>query len=142
MIEEAIIESLSKNIPESVGIADLGCSCGPNTLSVISQIMYMIHAQCCHVGRSSPEFRLFLNDLFSNDFNDIFVSLPAFYNKIKEEMGIGFGSCFVSGVPGSFYGRLFPRNSLHFVHSSSSLHWLSQVILSLSMYADFNHLMR
>ncbi|KAH7524121.1 hypothetical protein FEM48_Zijuj06G0085400 [Ziziphus jujuba var. spinosa] len=87
MIEEALVEILSKNIPESVGIADLGCSSGPNTLSVISQIMYMIHGQCCHMGRSSPEFRLFLNDLYSNDFNDIFVSLPAFYNKIKEEKG-------------------------------------------------------
>ncbi|KAK4781102.1 hypothetical protein SAY87_017208 [Trapa incisa] len=28
---------------------------------------------------------------------------------------------------GSFYGRLFPKKSLHFVHSSSSLHWLSEV---------------
>ncbi|XXG77309.1 hypothetical protein AAC387_Pa08g1484 [Persea americana] len=31
------------------------------------------------------------------------------------------------GVPGSFYGRLFPRVSLDFVHSSNSVHWLSQV---------------
>ncbi|CAN1805461.1 Salicylate carboxymethyltransferase, partial [Linum perenne] len=30
------------------------------------------------------------------------------------------------GVPGSFYGRLFPEGSLHLVHSSYSLHWLSQ----------------
>ncbi|MCL7047158.1 hypothetical protein MKW94_001458 [Papaver nudicaule] len=30
-------------------------------------------------------------------------------------------------MPGTFYGRLFPSNSLHFVHSSYSLHWLSQV---------------
>ncbi|CDY54689.1 BnaC01g42250D [Brassica napus] len=35
--------------------------------------------------------------------------------------------CFVSGVPGSFYSRLFPSKSLHFVHSSLSLHWLSKV---------------
>ncbi|KAI8030465.1 Caffeine synthase 1 [Camellia lanceoleosa] len=30
------------------------------------------------------------------------------------------------GVPRSFHGRLFPRNSLHLVHSSYSVHWLSQ----------------
>ena len=31
------------------------------------------------------------------------------------------------GVPGSFYDRLFPENSLHIVHSSFALHWLSEV---------------
>ncbi|XP_071939941.1 probable caffeine synthase MTL2 [Coffea arabica] len=30
-------------------------------------------------------------------------------------------------MPGSFYGRPFPDNSMHFIHSSYSLHWLSQV---------------
>ncbi|CAN0861660.1 Salicylate carboxymethyltransferase [Linum grandiflorum] len=34
---------------------------------------------------------------------------------------------FINGVPGTFYGRLFPLNSIHFVHSSYSLQWLSQV---------------
>ncbi|KAJ3696674.1 hypothetical protein LUZ61_000379 [Rhynchospora tenuis] len=34
---------------------------------------------------------------------------------------------FVAGLPGSFYGRLFPSQSVHFFHSSYSLHWLSQV---------------
>jgi len=37
------------------------------------------------------------------------------------------GPYFFSGVPGSFYGRLFMKKSLHFLHSSYSLHWLSQV---------------
>ena len=129
-MEEAILESLisSNNIPKSMGIADLGCSSGPNTLLVISEIMNAIHAICCSLGNSSPEFRFFLNDLFNNDFNDIFASLPDFYNRIREEKGRDFGPCFIFGVPGSFYGRLFPRKSMHFVHSSSSLHWLSQVI--------------
>ncbi|XVE94664.1 hypothetical protein REPUB_Repub02eG0028200 [Reevesia pubescens] len=127
IIEEAVLEITYNNVIESMGIADLGCSSGPNTLSVISEIMDMVQATSLHLGRPVPEFRVFLNDLYSNDFNDIFMSLPTFYNRLKEEKGIGFGSCFVSGVPGSFYGRLFPRNSLHFVHSSSSLHWLSQV---------------
>jgi len=36
-------------------------------------------------------------------------------------------SYFASAVAGSHYGRLFPRQTLHFCHSSLSLHWLSQV---------------
>ncbi|CAA0839261.1 S-adenosyl-L-methionine-dependent methyltransferases superfamily protein [Striga hermonthica] len=42
-------------------------------------------------------------------------------------MGPGLGHFFVSGVPGSFYGRLLPSKSVHFVHSSYSLMWLSKV---------------
>ena len=110
-----------------MGIADLSCSSGPNTLSVISEIIDVIYSKCCHLGRPPPELRISLNDLYNNDFNGIFGSLPAFYNKMKEEKGPGFGACFISGVPGSFYGRLFPSKSLHFVYSSSGLHWLSQV---------------
>lgn len=126
---EAILKLSCTNFSDidGMGIADLGCSSGPNTLSVISDILDIVHAKCLQLGRPSPEFRVHLNDLPSNDFNDIFMSLPAFYKLLNEEKGTGFGPCFIFGVPGSFYGRLFPRNSLHFVHSSSSLHWLSQV---------------
>ncbi|GMY28511.1 jasmonate O-methyltransferase-like [Fagus crenata] len=125
--EEALLDLLCKKFPESLGIADLGCSSGPNTLSVISEIIDVIYAKCSDLGISTPELKISLNDLYSNDFNDIFGSLPAFYKKLEEEKGVGFGQCFISGVPGSFYGRLFPSKSIHFVHSSSSLHWLSQV---------------
>ncbi|XXG46420.1 hypothetical protein AAC387_Pa02g1276 [Persea americana] len=62
-----------------------------------------------------------------NDFNTLFRSLPAFYEKINKEEERDSSACFVAGVPGSFYGRLFPTRSLDFVHASSSLHWLSQV---------------
>lgn len=127
MIEEAILGILCETFPESIGIADLGCSSGPNSLLVISEIIDIIHAKCRNLGRPSPEFRVSLNDLPGNDFNSIFESLPAFFKKQKQEKGIGFGRCYISGVAGSFYDRLFPDKSLHFVHSSSSLHWLSQV---------------
>lgn len=116
-----------------MGIADLGCSSGPNTLTVISEIIDVIYSKCSNLGCATPELRICLNDLYSNDFNHVFGSLPAFYNKLKEEKGTDFGQCFITGVPGSFYGRLFPRKSMHFVHSSSSLHWLSQVCICVSI---------
>jgi len=128
--EEAIMQILCSNIPDIMGIADLGCSSGPNSLSVISEITDVIYAKCRELGRPTPELKVFLNDLPSNDFNFIFGSLPAFYDKLKKEKGSEFGPCFVSATPGSFYGRLFPSRSLHCVHSSSSLHWLSQVCMT------------
>ncbi|KAK2990045.1 hypothetical protein RJ640_015436 [Escallonia rubra] len=74
-----------------------------------------------------PEIQVSLNDLPQNDFNNIFKSLPEFFDKLRKEKGESLGPCFIAGVPGSFYGRVFPSKSLDFVYSSYSVHWLSQV---------------
>ncbi|KAL4279433.1 hypothetical protein GQ457_03G012900 [Hibiscus cannabinus] len=67
------------------------------------------------------EFRLFLNYLYSNDFNYLFMSLPTFIKRLKEDKDIEETSqCFISGVPRSFNGRLFPTNNLHFIYSFSN----------------------
>ncbi|KAK6130988.1 hypothetical protein DH2020_035269 [Rehmannia glutinosa] len=123
ILEKSVLDSVHKTHPKSMGIADLGCSSGPNTLTVISKIINTIYA----ASYQMPELRISLNDLPENDFNSVFISLPDFYSNLEKEKGIGVDECFIFGVAGSFYGRLFPKNSLHFVHSSSSLHWLSQV---------------
>uniref|UniRef100_A0A7N2R3A3 Uncharacterized protein n=1 Tax=Quercus lobata TaxID=97700 RepID=A0A7N2R3A3_QUELO len=46
---------------------------------------------------------------------------------LQREKGNDVGPCFIAGMPGSFYGRLFPSKSLDFVHSSYGVHWLSKV---------------
>ncbi|KAI7754715.1 hypothetical protein M8C21_009475 [Ambrosia artemisiifolia] len=83
--------------------ADLGCSSGTNTLLVASNIIDMVHEVCQENERKVPQFQL------------------------RKDKGESFGPCFVSAVPGSFYDRLFPDQSLHLVHSANSNHWLSQV---------------
>ncbi|KAJ0733512.1 putative jasmonate O-methyltransferase [Helianthus annuus] len=108
-------------------VADLGCSSGTNTLLVVSNIIDTVQEVCDKNDRKVPQFQVCLNDLFGNDFNTIFKLLPDFYAKLKKEKGESFGPCFVSAVPGSFYGRIFPDQSLHLVHSANSNHWLSQV---------------
>jgi jasmonate O-methyltransferase len=128
-----------------MGIADLGCSSGPNALRVISEIVEAINATSSLLNHPTPpkELIFYMNDLFTNDFNNIFASLPSFNKKIRQQKsnynnnGNISSNCFVSAVPGSFYGRLFPTKSLHFVHSSSSLHWLSQVC-SLIHFINFD----
>ncbi|KAI8022375.1 Loganic acid O-methyltransferase [Camellia lanceoleosa] len=121
MIKDAIVDkfditslSFSSN---TIRIADLGCSVGPNTLiamqNVLEAMEMKFHSQ--NVTSEMPEFQLFFSDHTSNDFNRLFSSLPP--NR----------QYFAAGVPGSFHGRLFPKSSLHFVHSSIALHWLSKV---------------
>ncbi|KAJ1377720.1 SAM dependent carboxyl methyltransferase [Sesbania bispinosa] len=101
----------------SICIADLGCSTGPNTFIAMQTIIDAIQLQFQSQGLASkiPELLLFFNDQVTNDFNTLFKNLPP--NR----------KYFAAGVPGSFRGRLFPRETLHLVHSSSSLNWLSAV---------------
>ncbi|KAJ8764546.1 hypothetical protein K2173_006286 [Erythroxylum novogranatense] len=125
--EEAITNLYCNTLPTSLAIADLGCSSGPNTLFAVSELIKVVQTLCQRLGHQGPEYQVFLNDLPGNDFNSIFKSLSGFQEELNKQVGPRIGPCFFTGVPGSFYGRLFPSNSLHFVHSSYSLMWLSQV---------------
>ncbi|CAN1344314.1 Salicylate carboxymethyltransferase [Linum perenne] len=119
--EEAITQLYTSTFPTTISIADLGCSSGPNTLFTVTEIITAVDALSNKLSRPSPEFQVFLNDLPGNDFNTIFRSL---FQKLPNKHRTPL---FINGVPGSFYGRLFLSNSIHFVHSSYSLQWLSQV---------------
>lgn len=128
--EEAITSLYCSAYPNSLAIADLGCSSGPNTLFVVSEFIKVVEKLCRELNHESPEYKVFLNDLPGNDFNNIFRSLDNFKKRLHGETETEMDQCYISGVPGSFYGRIFPNQSLHFVHSSYSLMWLSKVCLT------------
>ncbi|XP_020234787.1 7-methylxanthosine synthase 1 [Cajanus cajan] len=126
ILEETIRKLYRDYSPTCMKVADLGCSVGSNTLLVTSNIIDIVDTTCTSLNCELPTFQFYLNDLFGNDFNTIFKSLPDFYTRLEEEKGHKFGSCFINATPGSFHGRLFPNNSINFFHSANSLHWLSQ----------------
>ncbi|XP_027183994.1 monomethylxanthine methyltransferase 1-like [Coffea eugenioides] len=149
-LEQCLRELLRANLPninKCLKVADLGCASGPNTVLTVWNIIQSVDK----VGQEKknafepPTIQIFLNDLFQNDFNSVFKSLPSFYRKLEKENGRKIGSCLIAAMPGSFYGRLFPEESMHFLHPSYSLHWLSQVfelipfILFLSLVAKIVH---
>eukprot|EP01018_Ginkgo_biloba_P035901 Gb_13774 [translate_table: standard] len=126
-----------------IRIADLGCATGINTLLAADTIVKSLKQICIRhsIGRV-PEFQVYFADLPSNDFNSLFRMLPP--HQLSAATGPQYhaynnGCCltaaprpasrsyFAAAVTGSFYRRLFPRQSLHFVHSSISLQWLSRV---------------
>ncbi|KAG6594814.1 Salicylate carboxymethyltransferase, partial [Cucurbita argyrosperma subsp. sororia] len=125
--EEAISNLYCSTLPTTFTIADLGCSSGPNTFMAVSQLIKTVENIRRNLYNNPIEYQVFLNDLPGNDFNAIFKALPSFHESFKKEMGGDLGPCLFTGVPGSFYGRLFPSRSVHFIHSSYSLHWLSKV---------------
>ncbi|RZC54514.1 hypothetical protein C5167_013368 [Papaver somniferum] len=128
MINEAIakefdVENHLMNNPNTTfRIADLGCSVGCNSLVSVNAIIeamdlkFESYFQELQLKQTAtPEFQVYFNDIALNDFNTLFASIP-----LEKRY-------FAAGVPGSFYGRLFPRASLHFINSSTALHWLSRV---------------
>ncbi|GMI70209.1 hypothetical protein like AT5G66430 [Hibiscus trionum] len=128
MIEESITDMFKKIVPNCVKMADLGCSSGPNTFHTISLAIDTIYGICQQEKLKLPEFDVLLNDLPENDFNSVFKSVPSFIDRLKKEKGDAAEEmCYIGGVAGSFYHRLFPTRSLHFVHSSYALQWLSKV---------------
>uniref|UniRef100_A0A2N9GL19 S-adenosylmethionine-dependent methyltransferase n=1 Tax=Fagus sylvatica TaxID=28930 RepID=A0A2N9GL19_FAGSY len=121
LIIEAVAETLDVETfvsSHTFRIADLGCSVGPNTFFAVQNIIEAVQSKHqCQEGLHSqlPEFQVLFNDHTLNDFNTLFASLPP------------DRKYYAAGVPGSFYFRLFPNASLHFVYSSYAIHWLSKV---------------
>ncbi|GMN28274.1 hypothetical protein TIFTF001_001977 [Ficus carica] len=125
-IKEGILEKLdidqaitSPTSPQAFNIVDMGCAVGANTLTAVQNVVDSVNLKLRSQGldhhSKTLEFQVFFNDLISSDFNTVFRSIPS--DK----------SYYAAGVPGSFYSRLFPKSSLHFVYCGYSLHWLSKV---------------
>jgi hypothetical protein len=53
------------------------------------------------------------------------------FNKLtaRNHQGEAPPPCYISGLPGSYYTRLFPRQSVHLFHSLFCLQWRSHVCL-------------
>ncbi|KAK9925792.1 hypothetical protein M0R45_023057 [Rubus argutus] len=120
LLNKAIAEKLDIEIflpSRTFHIADLGCSTGPNTFLAVENILEALEFKYQSRGLHSqiPDFFVFFNDHTSNDFNMLFKSLPQ--NR----------RYYAAGVPGSFYGRVFPNASIHFIYSSTAIQWLSRV---------------
>ncbi|XP_028124873.1 farnesoic acid carboxyl-O-methyltransferase-like [Camellia sinensis] len=86
LVKEMIIEAIAKKFDitslsfssNTIRIADLGCSVGPNTFnamkSIVEAIEWKYHSK--NLTTEMLEFQLFFNDHASNDFNTLFTTLP------------------------------------------------------------------
>ncbi|XP_023638618.1 probable S-adenosylmethionine-dependent methyltransferase At5g38780 isoform X2 [Capsella rubella] len=115
ILENFDLLSLNCNL-STIRIADFGCSTGPNTFHVVQNIIEAVKEN--RENSLVPlEFQVFFNDQPNNDFNTLFRTQPPSSK----------GEYFSVGVPGSFYGRVLPRNSIHIGHTSYTTHWLSEI---------------
>jgi len=103
LLEDAVI-NMKTNSCKTFCVADLGCSSSHNSILAIETILEAAKRKL------TPQ-----------------INTTAAMRGTVEGADQGSAPYFYAGVPGSFYRRLFPRDSLHFVHSSCALHWLSKI---------------
>jgi jasmonate O-methyltransferase len=132
VLHEAVAAAVS-SAAGAIVVADLGCSSGPNTLLVVSEVLGAV-ADCREdvTTMMQPQppvqhVQFFLNDLPGNDFNLVFRSLELFKKvAAAKDKGDSLPPYYVAGLPGSFYTRLFPDRCVHLFHSSYCLMWRSK----------------
>lgn len=136
---DTIKDMLNIRIPTCFKVADLGCSSGPNTILVISEIIDTIHEVCQQTNTESPEFLVLLNDLPENDFNAIFKSLPAFHERLKKDKGDKLGPFLflehlVPSMGGSFQASVYILYILLIVFIGFHRLAFSQSILFMNLF--------
>ncbi|XBJ27684.1 hypothetical protein VPH35_004913 [Triticum aestivum] len=127
VLQGAVVE-LYRSLPDksTMVVADLGCSSGPNTLLLVSEVIGTIsdhnreEEQEQRPPAAAMELQFFLNDLPGNDFNLVFRSLDRLQELTADRR------------------PLFPCRSVHLFHSSYSLMWRSKVPDELSRGAYLN----
>ncbi|XP_044969566.1 anthranilate O-methyltransferase 1-like [Hordeum vulgare subsp. vulgare] len=130
VLEKAVREVYMDLLQPAMIVVDLGCSSGQNTLTFVSKVIKVIGRDIGGESKRNPvELQFFLNDLPGNDFNHVFGSLERFKKMTAAEHKENtlVPPFYIAGLPGSYYTRLFPRQSCHLFHSSYCLHWRSQV---------------
>ncbi|XP_037483953.1 anthranilate O-methyltransferase 1-like isoform X1 [Triticum dicoccoides] len=131
VLEKAVREVLCMDLHQPAMTAvDLGCSSGQNTLFFVSKVIKVAGHDSDEKSRCNPvELQFFLNDLPGNNFNHVFRSLERFKESItaRHKGNTLLPPFYIAGLPGSYYTRLFPRQSCHLFHSSFCLHWRSRV---------------
>ncbi|GJN00178.1 hypothetical protein PR202_ga17591 [Eleusine coracana subsp. coracana] len=129
VLEKAVREAHTNLNPQTMVVTDLGCSSGPNTLHFVSEEKDAITRHCNDLNQRHEQVQLqfILNDLPGNDFNNLFRLVEQFKeSKAKTHMGEPLPPCYISGLPGSYYTRLFPCRTVHLFHSLFCLQWRSQ----------------
>ncbi|KAL6861731.1 hypothetical protein ACP4OV_017431 [Aristida adscensionis] len=122
VLEKAVRELCSSVLRQNVVVGDLGCGSGENTLIFLSVVINAMSSR-------PVELQFFLNDLPGNDFDHTFRSLERLKKSTtgdhgKEETLPPF---YVAALPGSYYTRLFPYQSVYLFHSSYCLHWRTRL---------------
>ena len=107
---QGLLEEAARLVPLAgpVGLADLGCSEGKNSLMLMRRLVELLRQ------RTQEPITVTHNDLPANNWNGFFRNLTPY-------------GAFVQASATSFFQPIVAPNSLHIACCYSSVHWLSRI---------------
>lgn len=130
-----LCSGLSREAP-LLSIADLGTSGGSNSLHMLKFCVNFLRDQLSPLaGSNQREIVVYLNDLPDNDWPVLIKTIDSPASILKTTV---INPVYTYLVPRSFYEPLFPSNSLDFIVSMITLHWISKSPQCL--YPHLSHL--
>lgn len=106
-------------------VVDYGCADGANSVRLTDFIVSNIHQR-----RPAQAVAVFYNDLFTNNFNQLFQNLGALNKRrdaqFRYHKGAPIGPVFEFATGGSFYDPVMPPISTNLGFSMTAVHWLSE----------------
>ncbi|KAM9992440.1 hypothetical protein ACTFIY_009886 [Dictyostelium cf. discoideum] len=106
----------NNNNYNNIKILDIGCSHGKNSIVVLEPLIEQIRNKW---KPNEKVIEIFHSDLPVNDFSKLFnevYNLKSYSNKIN--------NIFTYGIGNGFENQLVPNNSIDFIFSFSTLHWV------------------
>lgn len=125
LIQTALDQIELPDRDESFVLADYGCADGGNSVRFTDVIVAAVRRM-----RREQTIAVYYNDLFTNNFNQLFQNLAEVTRRREAQFqyrkGAHIGPVFEFATGGSFYEPVMPPMSTHFGFSIAAVHWLSQ----------------
>ncbi|XP_067672718.1 uncharacterized protein [Haliotis asinina] len=136
-VREKIL-SLAKTIPftdkdSAFNIADYGAADGSTAMAIFRELLATLKD---HHGPDT-QFQVIYEDLETNDFNSLFKRMAGIIPDPPSYL-LEMDNVYVLASGTNFYKQCVPLNSIHFMMSMTSVHWLSRTPTTskFSIYKD------
>ncbi|XP_067672926.1 uncharacterized protein [Haliotis asinina] len=136
-VREKIL-SLAKTIPftdkdAAFNIAEYGAADGSTAMAIFHELLATLKD---HHGPDT-QFQVIYEDLETNDFNSLFKRMAGIIPDPPSYL-LEMDNVYVLASGTNFYKQCVPSNSIHFMMSMTSVHWLSRTpaTFKYSLYKD------
>src|SRR5262245_61986979 len=111
-LEDAVVRSDWESTQSPIVVADFGCSEGRNSIAAMRRVVKALRAR-----RQRP-IQTIYSDLYSNNFNQLFLNLAA--GEATQEQ------VYAAAVGGSMFQQLLPPQTVSIATTFNALGWLDR----------------
>jgi cyclopropane-fatty-acyl-phospholipid synthase len=114
-LERALQSSDVADSPDTIALADFGCSEGKNSIAVMQRLLPILRR------RTGRPLLTIHSDLATNDFSELFKNLERDARSV-----FGLDNVFSSAVSGSMFDQRIPTSSVHVAMTFNAIGYLSR----------------